>query len=372
MKKRKSVLAAALCLVLGIGGCAGTNKEEHKTAAEKKIEAAEGKEATEENAYQEKLNLIEPAAYRDVSGLNVEAGSYFSIIGQKKGGAYWEQVEAGAKQAVEDLNEALGYEGKEKIKVTYSGPADPLSVNEQVNILDEELARYPIGISISLVDARSGEVQFDLAAGNGIPVVAFDSASDYQGLMALVSTDNRGSAQTVAAKLSEMMGRTGEVLVFIQNSRSMAQQEREAGFTEKIANDYPGVTVETYYMDQLDELKKTIAQEKGIENPEEITGEEALDYIIEKHPNVTGCFVADASVILQVTEALERAEKKETFVVGYDGGEDEIEALENGAVDGLMVQNPYGMGYASIVASARAALSMGNEAYINTGAEWVD
>ena len=43
-------------------------------------------------------------------------------------------------------------------------------MDEQVNILDEELARYPVAVGISVVDATACEVQFDLAAENDIPV----------------------------------------------------------------------------------------------------------------------------------------------------------------------------------------------------------
>ena len=46
-------------------------------------------------------------------------------------------------------------------------------------------------------------------------------------------------------------------------------------------------------------------------------------------------------------------------------------ALKEGQVDGLIVQNPFGMGYASVVASARAALNLGNEAVVDTGYTWV-
>jgi ribose transport system substrate-binding protein len=38
----------------------------------------------------------------------------------------------------------------------------------------------------------------------------------------------------------------------------------------------------------------------------------------------------------------------------------------------LVVQNPYGMGYAAIVAEARCVLEIGNEAEIDTGYIWVD
>ena len=58
-------------------------------------------------------------------------------------------------------------------------------------------------------------------------------------------------------------------------------------------------------------------------------------------------------------------------IVAVDGGKEQMKALEEGKVDGLIVQNPYGMGYAAVVSAARAALGMGNEAFIDTGFIWV-
>ena len=49
----------------------------------------------------------------------------------------------------------------------------------------------------------------------------------------------------------------------------------------------------------------------------------------------------------------------------------EIDALADGKVDALVLQNPFGMGYAAVIASARAALSMGNEAVVDTGYVWI-
>ncbi len=63
----------------------------------------------------------------------------------------------------------------------YSGPSDKDNVDEQVNILDEELSRYPAALAISIADAKACEVQFDQAGWNGTPIVTFDSSSDYPG-----------------------------------------------------------------------------------------------------------------------------------------------------------------------------------------------
>ena len=64
-----------------------------------------------------------------------------------------------------------------------------------------------------------------------------------------------------------------------------------------------------------------------------------------------------------------RQQKNEEDIVlmGFDAGKEQIAALKNGTIDGLIVQNPFGMGYATVVAAARAALEIGNEATVDTG-----
>ena len=51
--------------------------------------------------------------------------------------------------------------------------------------------------------------------------------------------------------------------------------------------------------------------------------------------------------------------------MGFDAGKDQLDSLENGDVDGLIVQNPFGIGYASVIAAARTVLEIGNEADVN-------
>ncbi len=379
MRNRWKTAALILCIVSCLCACAPEKEEEHKTEAEKKIE---NPSEIVEKEYQKKLDAIEPAAYGNISGLDLEAGSYISIIGKGKDGEYWRQVEEGARQAADDLNEELGYKGKDAVRVTYSGPAETDSVDEQVNILDEELARYPVGLSISIADTKACGVQFDLASDNGIPIVAFDSGSDYQGLMATVATDNSGSARIIAEKMAELIGNSGEVIVFVQDSMSMSAKERENGFMERMAEDYPEISVvQVYHIDQMEEIKKEIAKEKMPQDAEEeaeteelteeITEEEILDYILGKHPQLKGIYATDGTTVKAAVKALKRSEREDITLVGYDGDEEELDALKDGRVKGLMIQNPFGMGYAAVVASARAALSMGNEAYIDTGVMWV-
>ena len=53
------------------------------------------------------------------------------------------QVQEGVRQAADDINEKLGYTGEDKVKVLFNAPSDSEDIDEQVNILDEEMSRYP-------------------------------------------------------------------------------------------------------------------------------------------------------------------------------------------------------------------------------------
>lgn len=384
MKKSSSVLAVMLCVAMLACACAAPESSENKEP-----ESSDNKQQVEEKEYQGKLDQIEPSAYDNVEGLHLEAGSYISIIGKAEEGQYWNEVKRGVDQAAADINDYLGYEGKDKVKVTYSAPETEDNVDEQVNILDEELARYPIAVGISITDANACEVQFDLAAENDIPVVAYDSGSDYQGLMATVSTDNAAAAREAATRLAELIGDSGEVVLFVNDSKSKTSLDRENAFREEIQNNHPNITiVESYHLDQLEDMQKIVADEINAGTyqideesaeaesdvqiaPADITEEDVIDYVLAKHPDIKGCFASNAPTVKKAIAGLERAEADDVMVVGFDADEEEKKALSDGRIEGLIVQNPFGMGYATVVAAARAALDMGNEAFVNTGYTWV-
>ena len=57
-------------------------------------------------------------------------------------------------------------------------------------------------------------------------------------------------------------------------------------------------------------------------------------------------------------EALQKTELAgKVALVGFDIGEEQITAMKNGEIAGLVVQNPFGMGYASVVAAARTHIA---------------
>lgn len=427
MRKRnvRAAIAAALCMTVLAAGC-GKKADDPVFTGDK----------TEAPAYQANLDAIKSSAYASVDNLDLEPGTYISVIGRASSTPYWNQVKAGVEQAATDLNTALGYSGNDKVKVLYSAPDENDNIDQQVNILDEELARYPDVIAISSVDASACSVQFDLAIENEIPIVAFDSGNSYQNIQSTCKTNNIEAATTGTKNFCEKIGDSGEILLLVHDTVSDTAKEREAGIKNELAANHPNVTVtETIYLDQLKMLKKQIvAEQVGVtpeelaaaeagEKKEETTGtgdasetiadaasnaasssadesanetaqevdnelsekmqqvndgaakmsdEDAIRYYMEKHPDLKGCIATNETVTQLAIKTLDQLDaEKHITLVGFDAGKEQVNALKDGKVDGLIVQNPFGMGYATVVAAARTVLEIGNEAEVNTGYVWV-
>jgi len=375
MRKRIKLLALLLGTALLACSCNQVRTNEGEV-----LENTVNKTNREENENQSKLDVLRPVAYNNVEGLTLEPGSYISIIGRYSDDSYWKEVEEGAQRAVDDINSMMGYKGNDKVKLTFSAPDIRDDVDEQINILDEELARYPIAISIAAIDTTACQVQFELAADNNIPIVTFDSGSDYQDIAAHVSTDNISASATAADKLAELIGGSGEVAVFVQDSLSMTAKEREKGFVDEINKKYPDISiVNIYHFDQLGNVADMIVAEKNeglseddvLMTPDTITQEDVIKYFLEKSPNLKAIYTTNLDTTQMVANIVSSMEKDDLIMVGFDGGEEQIELLNNGVVDGLIFQNPYAMGYATVVAAARHVLELGNEAFVDSGYTWV-
>lgn len=371
MRKKFTSVVMIICLSLVFGACGNTPQTNNPGA---------NHSDKEKDAKQYKLDVLRPTAYSSVEGLNLEPGSCISIIGRNANDSFWKEVEAGAKKAVEDMNTLLDYKGNDKIKLTYSAPEIRDDINEQVSLLDEELDRYPSAVAIATIDATACSIQFDLATENNIPIITFDSGNDYQHIAAHVSTDNLEAAKTAATKLAHSIEEKGEVAVFVQDSVSTTAKQRLQGFSDTIATNFPEVSVANiYYMDQLNAMATKIAEEKNATitveeekiKPESLTQEDVVEYIFKKHPNLKGVYATNLDTTQLVAEVLDDMDLEDMKFVGFDGGEEQIELLEDGILEGLIVQNPFGMGYAAVVAAARVSLGLANESFVNTGYTWV-
>lgn len=292
--------------------------------------------------------------YTSLEEINLEAGSHIAVVVKSTKNGFWTSVKRGMDAAVADLNEKLGYKGDDKIKLTFEGPSDETDVEDQINIIDAVLGKNPDVLCLSAIDMDSCQAQLEAAEENGIPVIVLDSGVKTGNVNATCVVDNYQAGVQAAVKLADTIGGSGKIAVMAHVESAQNCQEREQGFTETIAEKYPDIEI------------VNISHQN-----EETSVSEMAESVLKLFPDVKGYFCTNENVSGDVLDAIS-ASGKEVAVVGIDAGKKQKDAIKSGKEVGVLVQNAYGMGYATVVAAARAALGMENDESINPGMEWID
>jgi ribose transport system substrate-binding protein len=80
-------------------------------------------------------------------------------------------------------------------------------------------------------------------------------------------------------------------------------------------------------------------------------------------PDLDGMFASNESSTVGALRALQSKNRKNVKLVGFDSSPQLLEALKSGEIDSLIVQDPFEMGYRSMIA-AIAKLKGGNPDHI--------
>lgn len=292
--------------------------------------------------------------YTSLEEINLEAGSHIAVVVKSTKNGFWTSVKRGMDAAVADLNEKLGYKGDDKIKLTFEGPSDETDVEDQINIIDAVLGENPDVLCLSAIDMDSCQAQLEAAEENGIPVIVLDSGVKTGNVNATCVVDNYQAGVQAAVKLADTIGGSGKIAVMTHVESAQNCQEREQGFTETIAEKYPDIEIVNIFHQN-----------------EETSVSEMAESVLKLFSDVKGYFCTNENVSGDVLDAIS-ASGKEVAVVGIDAGKKQKDAIKSGKEVGVLVQNAYGMGYATVVAAARAALGLENDESINPGMEWID
>lgn len=292
--------------------------------------------------------------YTSLEELTPEAGSRIAVVLKSTRDEFWTTVRDGIEDAVKALNEKMGYTGEDQITVSFDGPTDDSDVEKQIDLIDTVLSENPTIICIAAIDRQSCEAQLEMAAENDIPVVMLDSGVESGPISALCATDNYAAGTEAAKKMAEAIGDEGQIAVMTHAESAQTSQDREKGFTDEISKNHPNIEI------------VNISHEN-----DDFTMEKMADAVFTLYPEVEGYFCTNEDASGAVLDALDAA-GKEITVIGFDSGEQQQNAVKNGTELGFFAQNPYGMGYAAVIAGVRADQNLEVDTFINTSYQWIN
>lgn len=333
------LLAGAVLVAEGINGISGFAPSVH---AEEKDE-----EDSVRSEYTSKIDTSIP----------VMEGSRIAVVSKNTEGEFWKLVEKGMEDAVADINEAYGYEGDDKLTMTFEGPSDEQDVESQVNTLDAVISENPTVVCVSASDMDSLEAQLEAAAENGIPVIAFDSnVSESELVTAFRGTDNNEVGKIAGEKMAETLTDGGKIAVFSAQEKTESSQKRVESFKESLSDRSDITIVRELYMDQVDDMSNAIKE------------------TLESFPDLAGVFCSNADVA-DLYLSVDKDEENQPLMIGVDATTKQQEAVKNGSEQGIVSQAPYDIGYETILAAAQATVSpfpSDIEETILLDAKWID
>ncbi len=360
MVKLLKFYITVLCVALLCIGCVKKEEapEQENVVTEETSTENEEEEAFDLEKEKEYFPIIKAGIdYLSAEGIPLEPKTQIAMIVSDKSNKFYSTIKEGANQAIADLNEVLGYTGKQRISLLYDGPKQE-NVIDQINIIDQFLDKAPHALTISFADATASKTQMQMMKNNGIQVIAFDAPDDSQMAEALVSTDNKAAAAEAAGKLFEALDENSKVAVIVHNSMKQTGKDRYSAITGEYLSKYLEKKlrfVDIIYMDRTDKSNKKV-----------------MDELLEKNPDLAGIICTDLKTTEMVINYAKDLESQEFSIVGFDSSEKILNAIKDGTVLGTVAQDAHGMGYATVIAAARSIADMANATNIHSGYLWID
>ena len=262
---------------------------------------------------------------------------------------FWKSIHAGSNKAAGELK-AQGTD----IEVIWKGPLREDDREQQIQVVEGFAAQGVSGIVLAPLDDRALVRPVADARQAGVPTVIIDSGLQSEEFVSFVATDNRKGGSLAAERMGQLLGGKGKVLVLRYAEGSASTTEREAGFIETIKQKFP--EIELISTDQYAGATRETAK-RASENLLNRFGDQ-----------VQGIFTPNESSTAGMLLALEDIGKagKVSFV-GFDVSQKFIDAINAGELHGIVVQNPFNMGYLGVKTMVDNLLGRSVEKKIDTG-----
>jgi ribose transport system substrate-binding protein len=236
---------------------------------------------------------------------------------------FWISVQAGALAAGQKFD----------VDVLWNGPAMETDYSRQIQIVDSMIARRVDGLAVAAQERTALNSSLDRAAQAGIPVTVFDSGVDSANYMTFVATNNYQAGEMAGRKLGELMGGKGTAAIVMLTPGSASTTERERGFEDAIAKEFPEIKIVARQFSMSDRAK----------------GMAAAENMLTAHPNLGGMFASGEPSSVGAALALKaRGLSGKVKFVAFDASDTLVEDLRGGTIDALIAQDPFRMGFEAV------------------------
>ena len=233
--------------------------------------------------------------------------------------------------SVKDGVEAKAKELGVNVKIVDAQNDPAKQANDVADLLQQ-------GVSVLLVNpVDSAAISTSVEAGNKakIPVIALDRSADKGTIASLVASDNVKGGEMAAEYIIKKLGEGVKVAELEGIPGASATRERGEGF-HKVADQ---------------KLSVVAKQSADFDRTKGLTVSENM---LQANPDIQAIFAQNDEMALGAIEASKSA-GKQIFIVGFDGTDDGLKAVEAGTMAATIAQQPELMGQQGLEAAVKLA-----------------
>lgn len=312
-----------------------------------------------------------------------EMAMHIEIVSKGFQHQFWQAVKAGSDAAAADTGWSINF----------VGPEGESAVADQVNMLADAINKEPAAIAFAALDTQAALDELNKAMNSGIPMLSFDSGvpdAPEGMILATIATNNyaagalgaeglydgikadesTGTAQMATKENLEASAADNQFVigVVVQDQISDSLYSRTQGFVEKMvelvkADGYSVAVVGNGSKEGIspmgdeDTAQVVIVVAVAVDaTPVECTAAAETVYQREDLNAVFSPNQGGVDGIIAVAEARPENWMRDTFkVVGFDAGAAQKAQVRSGNFFGAITQDPYTMGYQTVIHCIAAA-----------------
>lgn len=241
---------------------------------------------------------------------------------------FWEIAMEGVKQAAEDY----------QIDLTITGTSAEKEIEEQIELMEEVIAEKPDVIVLAASDFDRMAPSAEAAVKAGIQVITMDSDVNTTVRACYVASNNYEIGRAMGDLLCDKLPEGGKVAIMAHGNSSTAIERVEGAWN---------------YVKE-----SGVFELVGIYdcNDSQTMAYQYADKILSQHNDLSAIICSNEVCNVGVANYFAEHNVQNVALVGCDNSKVQVSYLEQDVIQGIVIQQPFNMGYLAIKAAAQLAL----------------
>lgn len=257
---------------------------------------------------------------------------------------FWTSIYEGGQMAADELG----------VELTIMGPKHESEAELQHQMILDAIAEKPDAIALTPSSFEETIPYAEQIEAAGISLVLMDSTMKEDMGESLIATDNYEAGYKMGAYMKRFVDENTVIGVVGHVKGTSTATERERGFRAGL-------------QDAQNQIAEVVFCDSSPEKAYELTCE-----LVRTYPDmnlIVGLNEYSAVGAARAVKDLGRS--ADCHMAGFDSSFEEIQLLEEGVFDAIVIQKPFNMGYLGVETAVKAARGKAVEPYVDSGSELI-